>query len=41
MQVSEWAVGTEWKKPSLVTRVHATGAEKFIKPKSFLKTEMC
>lgn len=33
MIMSEWAVGTEWKKSSLVTLVHATGADKFIKPK--------
>ena len=27
--MSEWAVGTEWKKNSLVTLRHATGAAKF------------
>jgi hypothetical protein len=34
MVMSEWAVGTEWKKSSLVTLVHATGANKYVKPKS-------
>ncbi len=34
MIMSEWAVGTEWKKSSLVTLVHATGAAKYVKPKS-------
>ena len=30
MIMSEWAVGTEWKKSSLVTLLHATGASKFV-----------
>lgn len=34
MIMSEWAVGTEWKKSSLVTLVHATGANKYVKPKN-------
>ena len=34
MVMSEWAVGTEWKKSSLVTLVHATGANKYVKPKT-------
>ena len=33
MIMSEWAVGTEWKKSSQVTLVHATGASKYVKPK--------
>ena len=34
MVMSEWAVGTEWKSSSKVTLVHATGANKYVKPKS-------
>jgi hypothetical protein len=34
MIMSEWAVGTEWKKSSEVTLVHATGANKYVKPKN-------
>lgn len=34
MVMSEWAVGTEWKSSSKVTLVHATGAKKYVKPKS-------
>ena len=29
--MSEWAVGTEWRKSSLITLRHATGAAKYTK----------
>lgn len=36
MVMSEWAVGTDWKSSSKVTLVHATGANKYVKPKKVL-----